>query len=117
MLGVDGEPLETIRRYDPRDRSCDKTAVFSPRIGEINYTPGAHTCSPSCPTVSDLLPLYHYAALGEEYTVRRYRKWRERMSFGDIKHGFGRQYLQREAEIRARCGEARTETRALEFRL
>jgi glycosyltransferase involved in cell wall biosynthesis len=99
MVGVDGQPLEEIRRYLPAWQ-FNKTAVFSPRISDINFGYGAHRAAPQCPVVDGLLVLRHYLMLGEEYLLRRYRKYSSRMSQRDIQYGLGAQYLETDDQIR-----------------
>jgi glycosyltransferase involved in cell wall biosynthesis len=108
MVGSDGQPFRTIRRYVPASLSAgltemryDKVSVFCPRIAAINYAPGMHTADPSCPTLKNpRLILRHYCHLGEEWTIRRFRRCTYRMSQRNCWMGWGRQYLLSDEAIR-----------------
>ncbi len=102
MIGRDGEALRSIRRYDPTNHYYDKIAVFSPRIQGINYEVGCHAAAPACVIVEGLLVLRHYALLGEEHVLRRYRMYSSRISNSDRSHRWGWQYLESEEQIRTR---------------
>jgi len=100
MYGMDGQQLESIRRYHLMS-AFDKTAVFSPRISAINYGAGAHDAAPSCPVITEpRLILRHYHSLGEEYMVNRYARYATRISPDDIRQGWGTHYLENAEKIR-----------------
>ena len=107
MVGNDGERLADVHRWAPagsvpsvEDR-YDKLSVFSPRIAGINYDPGMHTAHPTCPIVENpRLVLRHYCHLGEEWTIRRYRRCAPRMSERNLQNGWGYQYMASEDVIR-----------------
>jgi hypothetical protein len=90
-------PLRGMRAHH-----MDKPLCFSPRVGEINYAVGCHTCSPAngqvCPNI---LGMYHLCFLGEQYTVNRWKRYVPRMSARDKAQGWGAHYLDPEDQIRA----------------
>jgi hypothetical protein len=100
MFGIDGQTPNQVKRYHLFP-PYNKVALFSPRIGAINYFPGAHTANPPCPVLdAPKLILRHYHAMGEEYLVRRYHRYASRMSSGDLRNGWGSHYLKPEEAIR-----------------
>lgn len=116
MIGVDNQPLEDITKFTLAAQ-YDKTAVFSPRIRSIGYGMGCHVASPSCPVVTDpRLILRHYMMLGEEYLLRRYRKYSVRMSESDIHNRWGWQYREPDDQIRAVYREALAQATEEPFR-
>ena len=107
MVGVDGESISDMRSMithgtNTTEMRYNKISVFSPRIAEINYTPGMHTANPTCPVITEVRPiLRHYLHLGEEYTIWRYKNRNTRMSDENIRQGLGFQYAMSEDVIRA----------------
>jgi glycosyltransferase involved in cell wall biosynthesis len=88
------------------DRACratwfDKCLCFPPTISEINYEHGCHKAHPAGGTiVPGVLKLYHFNMLGEDYVVKRWKRYVPRMSKNDIDHQWGFHYLQSEESIR-----------------
>lgn len=83
----------------------DKTIVFDPKaIEEINYTPGAHSCSPSGRAVwtGDMRSaVFHLSDLGADYVVRKRKRNAARMSEENLRNGWGIHYLYSEDRMRS----------------
>jgi glycosyltransferase involved in cell wall biosynthesis len=106
MVGVDGQPLETIVKYQPALGYC-KVSVFSPRIEGINFDAGMHVAHPTCPVIENpRLILRHYNNLGVEYMIRRIRRCRDRMSQRNLETGWGIHFTWDDDRIRAIHAEA-----------
>lgn len=89
------EHLEAIK-YGVPSPINSKTVLFNKRyIHEMNYTPGCHACDPkgTIQFSRHIYNLYHYASLGEEYTVRRFKQNAARLSEENLRHGWGYHYL------------------------
>jgi glycosyltransferase involved in cell wall biosynthesis len=84
------------------DWCLHKCACFSPKIDGIRYEPGCHRCFPRPRglVVDNVLDLYHYNALSEEYMVQRWKRYVERMSDVDLQNNYGKHYLWQEQRIR-----------------
>jgi glycosyltransferase involved in cell wall biosynthesis len=104
MVGT-GQPLEEINTGF-RDTLFDKMICFSPRITELNSTPGHHSSSPVGGTIVKAMKLYHYEFISEEYLVKRRQKNAARSSDNDKKNKFGFQYLEKEEIMRKTYKEA-----------
>jgi glycosyltransferase involved in cell wall biosynthesis len=89
MMGRD-EPFEEINRAFRTDK-FNKIVLFSSNVEKIDYEPGCHIAHPSCPVVCET-ELLHYNSLGENYVVERYKRYAERMSYSDKRHGYGKHY-------------------------
>ena len=85
-----------------RETIEDKTCVFSPKIKQIAYGPGAHHCVPIGGFPSMLRPrLYHMKwAQGPEYVIERHRLSAARLSAINKKNGWGWHYNMEEDNIR-----------------
>lgn len=75
-----------------------KRMVFNPyQVIEINYGPGAHTCTPilRSPGNRDTHPLnlLHFKYMGPDYVKERHAMYAERMSYENRKLGYGAEYL------------------------
>lgn len=78
-----------------------KSLCFNPKIKEINYTPGSHSCKPQPNNrIRDVFDYYHYATLSEDYLVKRWQRYASRMSANDLKMEWALHYLQSEQKIR-----------------
>lgn len=75
---------------------ASKWILFKPnKIEEINYTPGAHNCSP----IGDVkkyegsgFNIFHLRKFGLEYILERYKAYNKRMSRNNIIKGYGIHY-------------------------
>lgn len=100
----DGRPIWEHCNEGIRDHSFDKVTIFNPvAITEMNYTPGAHKCTPrgeiKWRKAKDVL-LLHYKFLSLEYVLRRYREYKERLSTINKKKRYGIQYTRDEEHTR-----------------
>jgi glycosyltransferase involved in cell wall biosynthesis len=84
------------------DWFCKKCICFSPKIEEIGFLPGCHNCTPvpNIKKTQDVLDLYHYNALSENYMVNRWKRYVSRMSELDLRKRYGKHYLWEEQVIR-----------------
>jgi hypothetical protein len=91
-------------KYGVRSFNYDKTYLFNKQfVKDINYLHGCHSCRP----VGKLLKynnttynLYHMSYVSEDYKIRRYISFKERMSDENKKYGWGIQYLNDEQNIK-----------------
>jgi len=85
-------------RHEPQDKVC----VFSPiQITNINYTVGAHQCSPEGNVVwATSVNLYHMKLLSADYVVKKYAESKSRLSDINKKYKWGVHYTQSEESIR-----------------
>ena len=88
-------------------RACvyDKLVLFNPNmIREINFAAGCHECSPK--GVVKILEkdpefkLLHYHYLDLEYTIKRHKRYAERLSDINRKNLWGVHYLRNETKAR-----------------
>jgi len=73
----------------------DKQIIFSPRLKEINFSPGAHACAPQGKLIrnnSVELKLLHYKYLGYDGVRNRHEHYNLRMSDYNKKNGYGAEY-------------------------
>lgn len=80
-----------------------KICLFNKKfIKEINYESGAHACNPVGKIVHSekKYPLYHYASLGEDVTIARFKERAARLSEENLKNGWGYHYQMTPDEIR-----------------
>lgn len=82
----------------------DKILLFNKNvIKEINYIPGAHSCTPIGEgrySVGAYF-MYHYSFISPDYKVERYKLYASRLSEENRKNSWGGQYLHPEQHIRA----------------
>lgn len=80
----------------------DKVCVFSPKIKEINYSPGAHLASPQEGHQSGHSPiLYHMKyTMPIDMVIAKYKDNGKRLSDYNKEHGLGSHYLYSEDTIR-----------------
>lgn len=85
-------------RHKPQDKVC----VFSPKeINNINYTVGAHQCSPQGNLVwANPVKLYHMKLLSADYVIRKYGESKNRLSDINKKYKWGDHYTQSEESIK-----------------
>ena len=79
-----------------------KHIMFKPKsIKEINYTIGAHRCSPTGKVIGskEIAPLLHYKYISEEYTYQRHLLYQSRLSDINKHYGWGKEYEQAEKEL------------------
>lgn len=78
------------------DDNYSKSVIFSPKhIQEINYSYGAHSCSPvgDVRYSNEVLTLFHYRAIGgPDRMVKRHAEYRKRMGYLNKKLGLGSHY-------------------------
>ena len=78
-----------------------KSLCFSPKIKEINFSLGAHSCKPVPNNKKkDILEFNHYSTLSEDYLVRRWQRYAPRISENDRKMGYTNNYFWSERAIR-----------------
>lgn len=99
---MSNKPLHETIRYGARSHHMDKPQIFNPNeIQEINFGPGRHAASPVGnvvkPSNNEVL-LLHYKALGFDYLNSRNSALKQGLREGDIKKGWGFQYLWDENE-------------------
>lgn len=75
-----------------------KRIVFNPyQVIEINYGPGAHTCTPVLRSSGKIDPhplnLLHFKYMGSDYVKQRHAMYADRMSYENRKLGYGAEYL------------------------
>jgi len=87
--------------YGSPDIKYSKCAIFRPKIANINYDHGAHTCKPSQPITptADIL-LLHYKYINYEYVVNNFKNRFDRLSRNNIRHGYGGHYGFSEEKIK-----------------
>lgn len=115
-----GERPEDCRNGIRAPSIYDKTLLFnSLHVSEINYAPGAHTCSPvgrNAPIVRThekrRILHYHYA-MSEDMYIARVMYTRQRKSKSDIEHGYGVQIWRPEQQIREEYRRAREGSRPI----
>lgn len=96
------DDLEAIK-YAVPSPILSKTVLFNKKyIHEMNYTPGCHACDPkgTIHFSRHVYNLYHYASLGEEYTIRRFKQNAARLSEENLQNGWGFHYHMTPDEIR-----------------
>jgi hypothetical protein len=105
MVACDPVPEDfSLITHRVRDTNYDKMICFSPKIQEIGFGYGAHRCEPQGGRIMDVgLELHHYHVLGEDYMVKRRKRYVPRMSQNDLRRGFGYHYLNAEEDIRQEC--------------
>jgi hypothetical protein len=100
---VDDAPLVESVTLGVRSVGHDKLCVFDPdALTETNFAPGRHMAAPKgsvwWPQRREVLML-HYKQLGVEYVIQRSAELRAGLRDGDVKQGWGRQYLMSPADI------------------
>lgn len=90
----------TLRAYGPKPHY--KSLCFSPRIKEINYTPGCHHSSPvpNNKVTDPDIECRHYSLLSEDYLVKRWQRYASRIGLRDRRMRYTEHYLQEEEKIR-----------------
>lgn len=84
-------------RYHLQDKVC----VFRPKIGEVRYSPGAHTASPQGTKANWSPVLYHMKyAFGVERVIEQYKHYVQRLSQFNKDKGYGFHYAFNEQQIR-----------------
>ncbi len=90
-------------KYGTKSPLPGKTCLFNKKfISEINYDPGCHTCHPigDVKYSSKAYILYHYASLGEDVTIARFKARASRLSPENLQNRWGYHYLMTPKEIR-----------------
>lgn len=89
--------------YGIRSPNYDKTYLFNRLyIKEINYLHGCHVCYPRGIHIkynTNTFNLYHMSYVAEDYKIKRYTLFKERMSDENKKNGWGIQYFNKEQDI------------------
>lgn len=96
--------------YGVRAKSYDKTICFNAaKIKEINYGPGAHSCSPIGLQRYTVLKikLWHYKYINIDYMIKRHAEYGNRLSDENIKKGYGAHYLYTPEQITNEFNEAK----------
>lgn len=96
--------------YGVRSESYDKLYLFKrTAITDINYAPGAHTCSPKGRVQYSKLAyiLRHYKYINPDYMVARHAEFAKRLSDEDNSRGYGGHYHYGETRIREEFEAAR----------
>jgi hypothetical protein len=89
--------------FGVRHSLYDKDLLFNKKfINEINYQPGCHKSNPigSVKYSSNEYKMLHYKYIGENFIVKRYEHFKQRMSEKNKKRGWGYQYLTDEQVLR-----------------
>lgn len=75
--------------------SPTKVLFFKPnKIKEMNYSVGSHSCRPVGEIkMCQKLNTIHFKNLGVDYVLKRYEKYRSRLSEINRKNGWGYHYL------------------------
>lgn len=97
-----------------RSTSYDKAYCFnSTRIKEINYGPGAHSCSPigGVEYSSRYYRAWHYKYINIDYMIARHSIFAERLSDENKAKGHGGHYLYSPEQIKAEFLEAREKSK------
>lgn len=97
-----------------RSTSYDKAYCFnSTRIKEINYGPGAHSCSPigGVEYSSRVYRAWHYKYVNIEYMIARHAHFASRLSDENIAKGYAAHYLYPAEKITAEFLEAREKSK------
>lgn len=93
-----------LDRPTPGQLLYDKVLLFRPSaLTEINYEPGCHSCRPLGKAVESIpsdLVLFHYAFVGFERTVKRYKNCAERLSPWNNRQRAGWHYKKNAQEMR-----------------
>ena len=81
---------------------ASKAICFSPKIENINFRPGSHSCRPvgMSEIIKDVLELYHYDTLSEDYMVQRWKRYAPRIGENDLKMGWALHYRDEEEKIK-----------------
>lgn len=81
-----------------------KSVMFSPKLQEINFRPGAHKCDPRGVVHYNQFGkpfLFHYKNIGGvERLLARNRLYESRMTVNNRKKGYGKHYLEKEKIVR-----------------
>ena len=77
-----------------------KSICFSPRIKDINFQLGCHSCKPTAPKIKGVLEYNHYAALSADYMIKRWKIKASRFSEYNLKRKIALYYLCNERQIR-----------------
>lgn len=81
-----------------RAQNFDKTILFRPsKVQEMNYSPGAHTCSPIFYShegnpIQTGIKLFHYKYIGLDYLAQKHDMYAQRLSQYNKQHNFGGEY-------------------------
>jgi len=97
-----------------RSTSYDKAYCFnSTRIKEINYGPGAHSCSPigGVEYSSRYYRAWHYKYVNIDYMINRHAIFAERLSDENKAKGYGGHYLYPSDQIKNEFLEAREKSK------
>jgi len=91
------KPLASQVKTGFRDRSFDKSIIFSPKhVLEMNYGPGSHYCNAKLktPKIDALIEfkLLHYKFLGKDHIYKKHKLYSDRMSEVNKKHKYGFEY-------------------------
>lgn len=84
------------------DESYDKILLFNKsKIKEINYNYGCHSANPVGKIkYNNSYKLFHYRFLGEEYSIKKYKLYGDRLSKENIEKGLSIHYLTEKQEIK-----------------
>ena len=90
-----------IMKIDAQSKYYSKTLCFNPKLTEIRYSIGCHYCRPiPYNKIEGITELKHYVSLSEDYLVKRWLRYKPRMSENDLKNRWSYFYLKSEQEIR-----------------
>lgn len=89
--------------YGVRHPLYDKDLLFNKKfVSQINYQPGCHRSNPIgiIKYSNTEYKMLHYKYIGENFVVKRYEHFKQRMSEKNKKLGWGYQYLMDEKTLR-----------------
>jgi hypothetical protein len=97
-------------KYGVKSPIPSKLFLFNKKlIRQINYGAGAHTCNPigTICYSNKIYKAYHYASIGEDVTINKFKIYKQRLSKDNIENGWGVQYFMTPEEIRQEYAEER----------
>lgn len=113
MVNINDDLDIEAMRYGVRAPSYDKTCCFNAsRIKEMNYGPGAHSCSPvglQRYVTHDFI-MWHYKYINMDYMIKRHAHFANRLSDENIQRGYGAHYQYPPQQIQEEFFKARIES-------
>lgn len=98
-------------KYGARATQYDKSYLFNKKyIKEINYEVGCHKSNPigTVKLSDNKYPAYHYNFVNIDLCIEKYKAYGKRLSYENLKYGWGNHYLNSEEKIRSEFNEIRS---------